>query len=110
MLPIKLACEFDCSSAASCRYPGCVNPTFVQWVSGENSCFFFFLPAGLRAPAAAGTYPAGRRLLGQNSEGVPTDETHAGSQSDHGGAAEVPTMPHRRKTVGHVSVCLADGQ
>lgn len=50
--------------------------------------------SGLRAPAAAGADPAGRQLLGQNSEGIPADETHAGPQSDHGGPAEVPTMPH----------------
>lgn len=52
------------------------------------------MSTGLRAPAAAGADPTYRRLLSQNSEGVPADETHAGPQSDHGGAAEVPTMPH----------------
>lgn len=62
--------------------------------------------AGLRAPAAAGADPAGRQLLGQNSEGIPANETHAGPQSDHGGAAEVPTMPHWRQAVGHVGVWL----
>lgn len=52
------------------------------------------LSSGLRAPAAAGADPTGRRLLGQNTAGIPADETHAGQQSDHGGPAEVPTMPH----------------
>lgn len=50
--------------------------------------------SGLRAPAAAGADPAGRQLLGQNSEGIPAHETHARPQSDHGGPAEVPAMPH----------------
>lgn len=62
--------------------------------------------SGLRAPAAAGADPAGRQLPGQNSEGIPADETHAGPQSDHGGPAEVPTMPHGRQAVGHVGVRL----
>ncbi|XP_034403573.1 origin recognition complex subunit 4 isoform X2 [Cyclopterus lumpus] len=62
---------------------------------------------GLRAPAAARAHPTGRQLFGQNSEGIPADETHAGPQSDHGGPAEVPTMPHGRQAVGHVGVRLA---
>lgn len=62
--------------------------------------------SGLRASAAAGADPSGRRLLGQNPEGVPAHETHAGPQPDHGGPAEVPTMPHGRQAVGHVGVRL----
>lgn len=62
--------------------------------------------SGLRAPAAAGADSTGRRFLGEDSEGVPADETDAGPQSDHGGPAEVPTMPHGRQAVGHVGVWL----
>lgn len=62
--------------------------------------------SGLRTPAAAGADPAARQRHLQDAEGVPAHEAHAGPQSDHGGAAEVPTMPHRRQAVGHVGVCL----
>lgn len=56
---------------------------------------FDFSPvSGLRAPAAAGADPTGRQLRSQNPERVPADETDAGPQSDHGGPAEIPTMPH----------------
>lgn len=61
---------------------------------------------GLRAPAAAGADPAAQQLLRQDSEGIPADEAHAGPESDHGGPAEVPTMPHGRQAVGHVGVRL----
>lgn len=50
--------------------------------------------SGFRTPATAGAHPSGRRLLGQNSEGIPAHETHAGPQSDHGGSAEIPAVSH----------------
>lgn len=36
--PIKFVCKFkDCLSVASCRYPGCINPNFVQRISACES-------------------------------------------------------------------------
>lgn len=62
--------------------------------------------SGLWTPAAAGAHPAGRWPLSQNTEGIPADEAHARPQPDHGGPAEVSTMPHWHQTVGHVGVQL----
>lgn len=59
---------------------------------------------GVRALAAAGADPAGGRRSVESAEGVPARASHAGSHASHGGFAEIPTMPHRRQTVGRL--CL----
>lgn len=85
----------------------CANRPLKQGTESSGPDPFSALSSGLRAPSAAGTDPSGRRLLCKVPERVPADETDAGPQSDHGSPAEIPTMPHRRKTVGHVSVWLS---
>lgn len=40
MRHVKLACEFkDCLVADSCRHPGCINPTSVQRLATDESCW-----------------------------------------------------------------------
>lgn len=81
-------------------------PRDARHAASQVLIFTSHLSSGLRAPGAAGADPAGRQRFDQNSEGVPAHEAHARPQSDHGGPAEVPTMPHWRQAVGHVSVRL----
>uniref|UniRef100_A0A8C4ZB91 Origin recognition complex subunit 4 n=1 Tax=Gadus morhua TaxID=8049 RepID=A0A8C4ZB91_GADMO len=64
---------------------------------------------GLRAPAAAGGGASRGRGGGGGGAGparVPTGEAHAGPQPDHGGAAEVPPVPHRCQAVGRLRLRL----
>ena len=64
---------------------------------------------GLRAPAAAGGGASGGRGGSGGGAGparVPAGEAHAGPQPDHGGAAEVPPVPHRRQAVGRLRLRL----
>lgn len=85
----------------------CVTRPLKQGPESSGPDPFSAPSSGLRAPSAAGTDPSRRRLLCQVPERVPADETDAGPQSDHGSPAEIPTMPHRCQTVGHVSVWLS---
>lgn len=85
----------------------CVNRPLKHGPESPGSDPSSALSSGLRAPSAAGTDPSRRRLLCKLPERVPADETDAGPQSDHGSPAEIPTVPHRRQTVGHVSVWLS---
>lgn len=67
-------------------------------------------PPGLWTLAAAGAHPTAWQRLLQDSARVPAHEAHAGPESNHGDAAEIPTMPHRPQAVGHVGTGLKHRQ